>query len=445
MFGSTVGRCMEIRLLDFSVAGEFEWLWPSHNVERFERSWRGQIAIDGAVFEFRHSLGHRHVYGKDRIHGVTWLAGAPMVEGVETDDYRSSRALLSLLRRDDKKHARTNADIPEHYEDFLIVNHWEEIRAPYSPRSLAIKIVEDNVAAWATHAAIRAVMLRRLPVSRQRKRSIPQPQILAPQPIDVEASPRKIVDALLAYGRGQARPLSEPSFAPTPDPEANEFVTTNPLAFLLAVIADQGMPAERAWYLPYELNRRLGHFDPARMIADQAAIEAAVNGPPALHRFPKKYAGWIISCAKRVMNQYEGDAARIWKGNLPAREVYERLDQFEGIGQKKAAMAVEILERDLRVPISAMEGSDVAYDVHVRRVFLRTGLAQRDELDHIVAVARALHPERPGEIDMPTWLIGRQWCHAGTPDCGACPLNSTCPKIVSRVPLMPSPSPPHRA
>jgi len=436
---------MEIRLLEFSAAGEFEWLWPSHNVERFERSWSGRITIDGAAFEFRHALGHRLVYGKDRIHAVTWLAGAPMVEGVEADDYPSSRALLSLLRRDDKKHARTNADIPEQYEDFLIVDHREEIRAPYSPRSFALKIVEDNVAAWATHAAIRAATLRRLRVSRQRKRSTPRPQIPAPQPIDVEVDPRKIVDALLAYGRSQTRPLSEPSFAPTPDPEANEFVATNPLAFLLAVIADQGIPAERAWYLPYELNRRLGHFDPARMIADQAAIRAAVNGPPALHRFPKKYAGWIISGAKRVVDQYEGDAARIWTGNLTARQVYERLDQFEGIGQKKAAMAVEILERDLRVPISAMEGSDVAYDVHVRRVFLRTGLAQRDELDHIVSVARALHAERPGEIDMPTWRIGRQWCHAGTPNCAPCPLNPTCPKIVSRISLTPRQSPRHQA
>ena len=139
------------------------------------------------------------------------------------------------------------------------------------------------------------------------------------------------------------------------------------------------------------------------------------------------------AAARRVLDHYNGDAGRIWNGNLTARQVYERLDQFQGIGQKKAAMAVEILERDLRVPISAMEGSDVAYDIHIRRVFLRTGLAQRDDLDHIVSVARTLHPKWPGEIDMPAWLIGRQWCHAGTPDCDGCPLSAACPKIVCRV------------
>jgi hypothetical protein len=54
----------------------------------------------------------------------------------------------------------------------------------------------------------------------------------------------------------------------------------------------------------------------------------------------------MIAAASRVLNQYNGDAAKIWTGEVTARQVYKRLDQFEGIGQKKAAMAVEILERD---------------------------------------------------------------------------------------------------
>jgi hypothetical protein len=128
---------MDIRPVDFGPAGAFEWLWPSRNIESFGRSWRGRIEIDGLSFEFRHALGHRHVYGRNRVHSVTWLAGAPMVEGVEADDYCHSRGLLSLLRRDDKKHVRSNADIPKQYESFLIVDHRDAISAPHSPRSLA--------------------------------------------------------------------------------------------------------------------------------------------------------------------------------------------------------------------------------------------------------------------------------------------------------------------
>lgn len=95
-------------------------------------------------------------------------------------------------------------------------------------------------------------------------------------------------------------------------------------------------------------------------------------------------------------------------------------------------MAVEILERDLRVPIRDLHGSDIAYDVHVRRVFLRTGLADRDDVDHIVAAGRRLYPERPGAIDFPMWDIGRRWCRPGVPRCSECVLFSVCPRLVDR-------------
>ncbi|MFF0372312.1 hypothetical protein [Micromonospora sp. NPDC005087] len=55
-------------------------------------------------------------------------------------------------------------------------------------------------------------------------------------------------------------------------------------------------------------------------------------------------------------------------------------------------MAVENLARDLGVPIADLSGSDIACDVHVRRVFLRTHLAEYADLDHIVDVGRRLHP-----------------------------------------------------
>jgi hypothetical protein len=59
-------------------------------------------------------------------------------------------------------------------------------------------------------------------------------------------------------------------------------------------------------------------------------------------------------------------------------------------------MAVLILQRDLRVPIRDMTGSNIAQDSNVRRVFLRTGLADRDGMEHMVNVARALNPSSPG-------------------------------------------------
>ena len=90
------------------------------------------------------------------------------------------------------------------------------------------------------------------------------------------------------------------------------------------------------------------------------------------------------------------------------------------------------LERTRHVELADLSGSDVAYDVHLRRVFLRTGLAERDDVNHMVAAARTLHPERPGEMDNPVWDIGRGWCHPRSPTCATCPLVMACPRFIER-------------
>lgn len=89
-------------------------------------------------------------------------------------------------------------------------------------------------------------------------------------------------------------------------------------------------------------------------------------------------------------------------------------------------------ERDLGVTLADMAGSDIAYDVHVRRVFLRTGLAERDDREHLVQVARVSHPERPGALDRPAWEVGRRWCRPTKPDCPACRLGEVWPRLVER-------------
>jgi hypothetical protein len=50
----------------------------------------------------------------------------------------------------------------------------------------------------------------------------------------------------------------------------------------------------------------------------------------------------------------------------------------------------------------------------------------------MIAVARELHPARPGALDNPSWLVGRGWCHPGMPDCAPCPLTRVCPKDIER-------------
>jgi endonuclease III len=257
-----------------------------------------------------------------------------------------------------------------------------------------------------------------------------------------------VVQALLAYGSELAEESAERSLPEfTPNKAANSFLVSDSWAFLVAVISDYQIRAERAWELPYLLADRLGGWGPTYFTEHPEEVLTAFALPSPLHRFSNQTGEWVVSAARIVVREYGGDAGRIWGDEPRAAVLQERLRRFDGISQKKAAMAVEILERDLGVRVSDLEGSDIAYDVHIRRVFLRTGLAQRDDVDHMVAVARRLHPERPGAMDFPAWMIGREWCRPSGPSCGQCPLGMVCPRLVDGIqPILeiPEPDPPSR-
>jgi endonuclease III len=111
-------------------------------------------------------------------------------------------------------------------------------------------------------------------------------------------------------------------------------------------------------------------------------------------------------------------------------DVVERLTEFEGIGRKKAVMAVQILHRHFGVPFEDLESGQVAYDVQVRRVFLRSGLVDEDSPAAIEAAAAEFCPASPGTLDLPAWLIGRETCRPRDPDCDRCRLGSVCPRRV---------------
>lgn len=144
-------------------------------------------------------------------------------------------------------------------------------------------------------------------------------------------------------------------------------------------------------------------------------------------------ARFIKDDAHILMDKYNGWAENIWMDYPTSVQMYERFLEFKGIGQKKASMAVNILVRDCGVPVSDKSGIDVSYDKHIRQVFLRSGLAEYDDLNHIVAVARKEKPEYPGALDKPSWYIGRDWCFNQNPDCVHCPLGNVCAKKVEIV------------
>jgi uncharacterized HhH-GPD family protein len=238
---------------------------------------------------------------------------------------------------------------------------------------------------------------------------------------------RATAEALTAFGNVLASEgVVQVGDSFTPDSTANRLIETDPNAFLIGVLCTQGVPAERAWAGPHGLLIRLGHLDPRRLAADPVAVAAAVKGPPALHRFVETVPRWISSAGQRLADCYGANAAKIWPSGSHVLDVTDRLLAFDGIGRKKAVMAVGLLSRHLGIELEGACSGSVAYDVHVRRVFLRAGLAESDSPEAIEAAAAWACAEDPGSLDLPTWTIGRQWCRPTAPRCKECPIGATC-------------------
>lgn len=84
--------------------------------------------------------------------------------------------------------------------------------------------------------------------------------------------------------------------------------------------------------------------------------------------------------------------------------------------------------RDFKVPLTNLSCIDIAYDVHIRRIFLRMGLVEKDCINHVTESARKICKKFPGSLTLPFWVVGREYCRPSNPDCKNCPLNKFCEK-----------------
>ena len=122
----------------------------------------------------------------------------------------------------------------------------------------------------------------------------------------------------------------------TKDPEADQFLRDEPNAILLGLLYDQRVLAETAFIGPLKLKQRLGHLD-MRKIADMdaEAFQTIFSESPAVHRFTGKMADTTQAVARKLAEEYDGDAANLWKEGTNA-EVEKRVQTFPGFGPLKA-------------------------------------------------------------------------------------------------------------
>lgn len=209
--------------------------------------------------------------------------------------------------------------------------------------------------------------------------------------------------------------------------DEKSFIYNNPNAFVIGLISDQSVKAELAWSLPYNLYKRLGTFDFKYIVQnfDAKSLEKVIKEKPALHRYPSRMADYIFFAMKKILEDYNNDAKNIWE-NQPASVIVKRLEEFKGISHKKASLGTLILIRDLGVDIEDKQNIDIAYDVHIRRIFLRMGLVEKDTQENIINKAKQINSKFPGELTTSFWAIGRKYCFANNPNCENCPLHHYC-------------------
>ena len=214
--------------------------------------------------------------------------------------------------------------------------------------------------------------------------------------------------------------------------EEKEFLLSDWNAFFIGLISDQSVKAEVAWRLPYYFSKRLGHFDFCRIAKEETveSLEAIIKEKPALHRYPRKMAEYIFFAVNKIVKEYNSDIENAWKNDLNAEQVVAKFEEFKGISRKKAALGTLLLIRDFGVTLENLYCIAIAYDVHIRRIFLRMGLTDKDNIKDVTASARKICNEFPGSLTLPFWVAGREYCRPSNPKCDECYLNQFCMKKI---------------
>ncbi len=135
------------------------------------------------------------------------------------------------------------------------------------------------------------------------------------------------------------------------EPEANELLNRSPLALLIAMLLDQQVTLEKAFSGPLDLVRRLGHEPTAAELAefDPGRLAAIFSERPALHRYPRAMAARVQDLARLIVEQYDGDAARVWTSATSGAELLKQVAALPGFGAQKARIFVALLGKQLGV------------------------------------------------------------------------------------------------
>lgn len=135
-------------------------------------------------------------------------------------------------------------------------------------------------------------------------------------------------------------------------PDADALLERDPLALLIGMLLDQQVPMEWAFTGPYTIAQRLGReaLDPGEIAAyDPDAFATLLSQKPAVHRYPGSMARRVQQLCQYVVDEYEGDAAALWRDAATGAELRGRLAALPGYGTRKAQIFLAFLGKQLEV------------------------------------------------------------------------------------------------
>jgi uncharacterized HhH-GPD family protein len=119
----------------------------------------------------------------------------------------------------------------------------------------------------------------------------------------------------------------------TEDEEACRLLADDPFALLVGFALDQQITVQQAFLGPLRLKQRLGTLEPAAVA--KADLEPLFREKPAIHRFPGSMATRVHDLAETIVEDYGGDASRVWTEATDGKDLRKRIGGLPGFGEMK--------------------------------------------------------------------------------------------------------------
>ncbi len=132
----------------------------------------------------------------------------------------------------------------------------------------------------------------------------------------------------------------------TGNDEADRLIAADPLALLVGFVLDQQVTVPTAFARPLKLQQRLGRLDAAEIAdLDPDQLADLFRERPAIHRFPGNMAKRVQELCAVVAEEYDGDAARVWRDAADTADLKRRIEALPGFGEMKVKALASVLAR----------------------------------------------------------------------------------------------------